>query len=254
MKIELNKRFEAHPSTLQGKLAAAEATTLRHMLGSLTVLVGGALPAMAGEQATGPAAPVWVWAAPLVTAVIPAASGLVGVWVGGWLSGRHHRAERRHTTIREQLDKFYSPMVAIRAEIRARSETRLKVHSLTNEVWQKTVDRLEGQPDQQIALEQQRDPEHEALIAYDNKQLLETLVPLYREMLACFRRGMWLVEPSTRAHFATLVEFVDIWERHLAHVLPHGVGSRLDHREERLYPLYDDLETTLDRLRGELKS
>ena len=144
-------------------------------------------------------------------------------------------------------------MVALRARIRAKSETRVKVHGVADEVWRTEVERRMG-PEQQAEFEETMGPEFDQLVEEDNRRLREELLPLYREMLDCFTKNMWLAEPDTRSHFPTLVEFVDIWDRALAGTIPRGVGRRLDHREERLYPLYESLEAQFERLRGDLKS
>src|SRR5262245_40712642 len=84
--------------------------------------------------------------------------GLVGVLVGGWLTGYHQRQQRRQTVIREQLEHFYSPMVALRKRIRAKSETREKIHSIADEVWREKVERDLG-PEQLRAMEAMMEPE-----------------------------------------------------------------------------------------------
>jgi hypothetical protein len=109
-------------------------------------------------------------------------------------------------------------------------------------------------PEQQIEFEETVGPEIDKLVEEDNRRLREELLPLYREMLDCFTRNMWLAEPDTRKHFATLVEYLDIWDRALTGTMPRGVVRQLDHREERWYPLYDSLESHFEGLRREMKS
>src|SRR5689334_15437726 len=106
----------------------------------------------------------------LVQSVVSATAGLLGVIVGAWLTARHQRVERRHAVIREQLEKFYSPMVALRARIRARSETRVKVHAAAGEVWHRGIERRMG-PDQQIEFEEMIGPEMDKLVEEDNRRL-----------------------------------------------------------------------------------
>ena len=58
---------------------------------------------------------------------------------------------------------------------------------------------------------------------------------------------MWLAESPTLAHYPTLVEFVEIWNR--VDTLPGAVATKLEHSEKKLYPLYDDLKSNFDSLR-----
>ncbi len=71
----------------------------------------------------------------LVGSLIPAISGLVGVGLGGWISFRVHRQERRDARIQEKLEKFYSPLLGIWMQIRAKSETRVKVSGVAGAAW-----------------------------------------------------------------------------------------------------------------------
>jgi hypothetical protein len=180
--------------------------------------------------------------------------GLIGVILGAWLTGRHQRDERRLAVVRERLEKFYSPMVALRARIKAKSETRVKVHSAADAQWRYEVERRSG-PELVNELRQfeEGSPEYDQLVEDDNRRFREELLPLYRTMLECFTKHMWLAEPATRAEYPVLVEYIDIWERALAG-LPKGVARRLDHREERLHPLYADLEKQFEHLRDMLKT
>ena len=59
---------------------------------------------------------------------------------------------------------------------------------------------------------------------------------------------MWLAESSTRLHYDTLVEFVEIWNRQLKNSLESEVISVIDHSEKNLVPLYDDLRKNFERL------
>ncbi len=61
-----------------------------------------------------------------------------------------------------------------------------------------------------------------------------------------------LAEPSTLEHFGALVEFVEIWDRWLDETIPAEVAGALEHGEDKLYPLYDDLSRQFRRLQKEL--
>jgi hypothetical protein len=191
----------------------------------------------------------WTW---LLQLVIPAAAGLLGVLVGGWMAGRNQTKDRQHAHIREQLSLFYAPLLAMRSEIRAKSELRVKFAELANAAWQQRLWSIRENPEVVAAAERARGPEFEKLFEYSDKQFWSEVIPLYREMLKHFKQHRWLAEPSTLSHLATLVEYVEIWNRAEARTLPHEVIEVLDHREAKLYPLYADLEAQENRLRAEL--
>jgi hypothetical protein len=105
--------------------------------------------------------------------------------------------------IREQLDRFYSPLLGIRERLRANGETRLKVSAAAEAAWRNLCSRVEGsdpvsRADAFLKLEKERFPGFEKIIEYNNRQLAEEVVPLYRRMVEIFTGNMWLAEPSTR--------------------------------------------------------
>ena len=188
----------------------------------------------------------------MVTTLLTFVSGgAVGAWVTGWLTSRRERATRRSQFIKQQVEEFYSPLVGIRHAIRAKSELRVKIHGIAGSTW---VDLYEGVNDPQSRqdITQQNEPVFNKIYDYSEKQLVEDLLPLYRRMLALFADKWWLVEESTRAHYSTLVEYVEIWNRWDGKTLPRQVAQRLGHSEQSLSPLYDDIEAQLERLRAQL--
>jgi hypothetical protein len=74
-------------------------------------------------------------------------------------------------------------------------------------------------------------------------------MPLYRRMLETFREKMWLAEPETRQYLSALIEFVDVWERHIRGTMPGEVVLEINHTEQNLHPFYEHLTQTHDRLR-----
>ena len=51
----------------------------------------------------------------------------------------------------------------------------------------------------------------------------------------------------------TLVSVVDIWDRWLSKTIPNEAVPLLDHSDEKLVPLYVDLQEQSDRLSEQLK-
>jgi hypothetical protein len=71
----------------------------------------------------------------LVNTLIPAGSGLLGVLIGGWLTALNQKQERREAHFKSQLSEFYSPLLGIRSQIKAKSELRLKLSSVAGAAW-----------------------------------------------------------------------------------------------------------------------
>jgi hypothetical protein len=185
--------------------------------------------------------------------IVPAAAGLLGVLVGGWMTGHNQKKERQHNRIREQLRDFYTPLLSIRYEIRSKSELRVKLHAMAHKAWRERTEHVQDDPVALRRVENARTPQFDKLFDYSDDQLRNDLIPKYREMLEHFKRYMWLAEPSTLKHFAALVEYVEIWNRFFAQTLPHEVLEEVDHREDKLTPFYEDLEKQENTLREELK-
>lgn len=92
------------------------------------------------------------------------------------------------------------------------------------------------------------------IIEYDNNQLREELIPLYRKMLDLFTEKYWLADEDTRAYYQEFLEFVEIWERYLAEALPGDVIRKLGHTEENVLPFYEHIERKLSVLQDEINA
>ena len=190
-----------------------------------------------------------------ISIAVPALAGLFGVWIGSTLTSRRERKEQRLSFLEKQLHEFYSGLLGIRSEIRMRSEVRVKVHDAAGAIWPDLCEdaRARGGPDELQRLTETRWPEFERLIEYDNNQLFQELLPLYRRMVELFRMNYWLAEPDTRAFFPELVEFVELWNRSEKKSLPVEVVERLGHGEEKLHEFYEHLQKKHDELREKVR-
>ena len=159
--------------------------------------------------------------------------------------------ERRHRRILEKLSKFYSPLLGMRMQIRAKGEVRVKVHDAARTAWEGLFRGITD-PAVKQRIENDRWPKFEALITYSDEQLRAELVPLYLGILELFTTNMQFAEDSTLEHFKVLVEFTELWKRHQQTPMPPEVISTLDHSEKKLYPFYEDLETQFRNLRAQL--
>ena len=146
-------------------------------------------------------------------------------------------------------------MLSLRSVIRARSEMRVRVHEAADAAWRKLCHNAReiGGADALQKLTNDRRSEFDRIVEYDNQQLIEHLIPTYKDMLNLFQANMWLADQDTRIHFKALVEFIDVWERSLDDSLPIEVFQELDHREENLKPFYNHLEEKILDLQQRLK-
>jgi hypothetical protein len=193
------------------------------------------------------------WGPILVPGLLSAIFGLLGVVIGGWIANRNQGKERRHRRYEEQL-RFYAELLSIRTVIRAKSELRLRLGNLAHAAWQEEIRPASEQGPTPLREEvyARRSEEYDKLADYNDNQLRDELIPLYHKMLDHWTANMAQAEPSTQQHFATFVDFVEIWDRFLKKSLPTEVIRQITHEEKKLYPLYEDIEKQVERLRKEL--
>ena len=94
---------------------------------SLAIMRRAAKPAHRSGRLSSNVRHHWDTSVDLLPALLPVASGLAGVLIGAWLSGRRDRSQRRLAFVEKQLAAFYSPMLGIREEILAVSLLRARV-------------------------------------------------------------------------------------------------------------------------------
>ncbi len=186
----------------------------------------------------------------------PPLLGLAGVVLGGWLVSRSEKERRRHAFIADQLREFYSPLLGIRQELKARGEYRLEVNGAVDAAWRELCDHhRHGGPQALQLLMDTRKADFSRVIERQNHQLREVSQPLYRRMLEIFRERMWLAEPETRAHFGTLVRFVEGWDQYLQNEIPpEAVAKIATMNEETLLEFYRHIEERHDGLQRVLQS
>jgi hypothetical protein len=155
--------------------------------------------------------------------------------------------------MREQLEGFYSVLLAIRMQIRAKSHLRERLRTIANEAWQEELKPAGDDPQAKARIENIAWPYYHKILDYDQRQLDEEILPLYREMLSHMTKHMGLAEGSTLNHYELLVEFLEIWNRGLQQTLPAKVVNRIGHEEARLHPFYEELEMQAKRLRVQLQ-
>lgn len=180
-------------------------------------------------------------------------SALVGGLIVYVFGVRKFSLETRNGFIRKQLSEFYSPIAGYRKRINAKGQVRVKVSNAANEAWRDLcASYTDGR--QQMENHEELYAPYRRIIEYDNYQLREELMPLYRKMLDIFTEKYWLADSDTRVYYQDFLEFVEIWERYLAEALPGDVILKLEHTEETLKPFYQHIESKLTALQNEFNS
>jgi hypothetical protein len=189
-------------------------------------------------------------------AIVTGAAGLIGVGLGGGLALLNQRRQRADERVQQQLNEFYAPFLGIHMLIRARSEFRLKLSGILGEAWPRLFANARAQGDPSLLKEtaDKHWPAFEKAQDYANHVQQFEIIPLYDKMVQLFTDKMPFTEPSTRQHFGALVEFVEIWKRFYADALPKETLSLLDHREEKVKPLYADVANQVENLARQLSS
>lgn len=174
--------------------------------------------------------------------VIPPLTTLLAGYIGVRYGLKQIKVEKRLEFIEKQLKEFYSPILGRNKYIHAKSEYRLKIHTISRRQWKEKAERGITQSIGSVENE----------IEYDNRQFDEEFLPLYREMLTIFRDGYWLAEPETRKFYNELVEYVEGWNRSKGKGVTGETMREIGHSEGKLKPFYEELEKRTEILRFEL--
>ncbi|WP_143424305.1 hypothetical protein [Geoanaerobacter pelophilus] len=177
---------------------------------------------------------------------IPAIVTLLACYLAFRFSTRLARYNKSLEFKQKQITEFYSPMIGCLKNIQSHSELRLELSNAASEAWREIID---AAPKPFLDHKNEFKP-FEKLIEYDNIKFREELLPLYDRMLSIFTENYWLAEEPTKAHYSELCRYVEVWHRWLGDALPREVMLKAEHSEERLFPLYDDLEKQMFNLRN----
>ena len=174
--------------------------------------------------------------------LVPPIATLLAGYIGVQFGVKQIHIQKHLSFVEKQLTEFYSPLLGIHKEIRAKSEYRLKIETISGRQWKEKAEKGVQQSTESVHSE----------IEYNNRQLNEEFLPMYREMLSIFRSGYWLAEPETKEFYSELVEYVEGWNRWKAKGATPDTMQEVGHSEEKLRPFYAELEKRTDILRKEL--
>ena len=168
--------------------------------------------------------------------VISAASGLLGVAVGAYLTQRGESVHRKLAFLERRLNEFYSPMLGLHKEIATESRLRVLIQDVGDRAWRELTSSDRNPQDTHKRFE-----DFKKLIDYDNKKFSSELLPSYKRMLTLFRDHLSLAYPDTIAHFDKLVKFVGVWDRFMNNAIPREAVILLEHTEKdiRFMPIYN---------------
>jgi len=186
-----------------------------------------------------------------VIPILTGAIGLLGVLVGGIVTNWNNKREQRRGAIQQQLAEFYGPLLALRSQIKAKSELRERLSRLVDEEMPRE---LSGLPERANAVVESELRASSRMVEYNNRQIEQDLLPAYKEMRDLFSKKMYLAEKSTLPYLSELVEFIEIWDRWMDKSLPRSALAGVNHSESRLYPFYDELQKQFESLREGLSA
>jgi hypothetical protein len=131
--------------------------------------------------------------------ISPLLSGFLGALVGATWGAWRERVQRQRDFGQQQLNQLYAPLLALRVEIKALSQTREFFRDLGEQGWQKVTEATEGlSGEAKRQVTEERWPEYKRLIEYDEKSFREVQLPAYRQMVSIFRDNLWLADYDTR--------------------------------------------------------
>jgi hypothetical protein len=189
----------------------------------------------------------------LITVLITGAVGLLGVFLGGWLTVRHEREKRRSDFVTRQLSEFYGPLLSMSAEIRARGALRDKILQVSDQIKNDEMKNAWTSGHEAINTTALANLNMLWIMSKDEQeQFRQTIMPIYRRMLETFRDKIWLAEPETRGYLSDLIEVVEIFERILRQVIDPKVIEKLD--QNTIERFYTNVEETHARLLTSLSS
>lgn len=191
----------------------------------------------------------------ILAPAISATAGLLGVFLGAWLTAKRETTQRQLKYIENQLSLFYSPLLGIRSTIQKNAELRVTIQGEAQEQWAILCSHSEAlNPEEKQKITTEKWPRFKNLLDYDNQKFEDVLFPLYEEMLDCFRKNYWLADEETRRYYPVLLQFVEVWNRNLKDALPIEVWNALDHKEAALKDFYVHIEAKHEELRVLLKN
>ena len=198
-----------------------------------------------------------MWGLPLEAwgVIVPAASAIAGIVAGAWLAGSREERRRRLEYRERQLREFYSPLLAIRLEIRALSEYRVLVQISASKHGSARMERLSGLPPEEVERHMSGlEKSYLSDIPYHNKQLSEVLLPAYHKMQDHFRDFMYLADSETVKFFNLLVQYIEGWNLLNETELALEVRKEVAVKEKELQPFYDHLEKRVQELKAQIAS
>jgi hypothetical protein len=191
----------------------------------------------------------------ILAPAISATAGLLGVFLGAWLTAKRETTQRQLKYIENQLSLFYSPLLGIRSTIQKNAELRVTIQGEAQEQWAILCSHSEAlNPEEKQKITTEKWPRFKNLLDYDNQKFEDVLFPLYEEMLDCFRKNYWLADEETRRYYPVLLQFVEVWNRNLKDALPIEVWNALDYKEAVLKDFYVHIEAKHEELRVLLKN
>jgi hypothetical protein len=184
----------------------------------------------------------------LAKIVLPSLLTLAGGYLGYQYGIGQFRKQKKFEFVERQIREFYSPMIGCLKQIEAKSKLRYEISKASDPAWRKICAQ---HPHPFEDHEKYFEPFKKSIL-YNNNQLRNELIPLYDKMVTIFSENYWLADAETRKWYSELCGFVELWHRWLDESIPAEVIQEMNHTEERLKPLYQNLDICLENLKKTL--
>jgi len=162
---------------------------------------------------------------------------------------RKASADRRAEFRRQQLTEFYSPIAGHAKRARALLAMSMKVWNAKDKGWRDVLAPYLGNYTKKLDEDHRR---FAKIAEYENAQLDEELLPIYRLILDVFTSKYSYALRSTRQYYEGYYAFVNQWDRVKREALPTEVREHLPHNAKVLHEFFDHIENMLQTLQDEL--
>jgi hypothetical protein len=179
--------------------------------------------------------------------LISAASGLVGVCLGGYITARNQSKERKRFYLDSQLKEFYGPLLSSLEQTRAKERLRDATTESSIKNREQTLKQAADQPDY-AKLRDQSFLEDKVMIDYNRNLYKNELLPLWQKMLDQFKEHMYLAERPTLKHYGSLVDHIETCYRRSNGSITITADLELPNANTFNETFYHDLKQDYDRL------
>jgi hypothetical protein len=155
----------------------------------------------------------------LIKFILSLLGPIIGIVIGFILSRIHQSGEKKHEFHYRQINDLYSPLICCIIKIENIMSVQKELADYANEGWKNIHDKA---PKPFFDHEKYFQP-FKKLIEYDNRQQINEVIPLYREILDIFTNNYFLASNKSQVYYRDYLKFIEIWNRNLTEPFPDEV-------------------------------